>query len=394
MNQQNSGKPKIWHIGGEDVSLRIPLLLALKERGFKVGAVGSQVTTQFQDHQIDYFPYTLAREINPLADQKTKQQLAQLFQQHQPDLIHGFDTKPALIAPIVAQKLGVKGRVRTITGMGYVFSSNSPLALTLRPIYRYLQQRTDQATQITIFQNPDDQNYFLENKMVTKGKDALVLSSGIDLEKFLQSCPDEAKIKLLKQELNPENKLVVTLISRLVVTKGIREYLQAARIVKQQRENVIFLLVGPIASEGKQAIDQAEIDQYADVVNYLGVRRDVSALLSISDLFVLPSYYREGIPRVLLEAGAMNLPLITTNMPGCKEVVKPDWNGLLIPPQNAPQLASAILKILSSETDRMTMGHNSAKHIQENFTLNQVADAYAEIYRRVLYQFDKDMREL
>jgi glycosyltransferase involved in cell wall biosynthesis len=384
MNQQNNVKPKIWHIGGEDVSLRIPLLLALRERGFQVGAVGSQVATLFQEHQIDYFAYDLAREINPLADQKTKQQLTQLFQQHQPDLIHGFDTKPALIAPVVAQKSGIKGRVRTITGMGYVFSSNSPLALTLRPIYRYLQKRADQSTQITIFQNPDDQNYFLENNMVTKGKDALVLSSGIDIEKFLQSRPDEEQISLLKQELNPENKLVVTLISRLVVTKGIREYLQAARMVKQKMENVVFLLVGPIASEGKQAIAQAEIDQYGDVVNYLGVRRDVSALLSISDLFVLPSYYREGIPRVLLEAGAMNLPLITTNMPGCKEVVKPDVNGLLIPPQNVPQLAQAILKVLASETDRKMMGHNSAKHIQENFTLTQVADAYAQIYRSVL----------
>lgn len=299
MTNQESVPPTIWHIGGEDVRLRIPLLLALRERGFNVGAVGSENGNAFADDKIPYFRYTLERGINPFADLRTRTQLFDLFSEHKPDIVHGFDTKPAIIAPIIAKKAGVPGRVRTITGMGYVFSSTSTLALALRPIYHYLQQQASAATGITIFQNPDDQAYFHKHNMVQEGRDDLVLGSGIDIEGFMSSRPEPEKIALLRRELGLEGQLVVTMIARLVVSKGVREYLQAASIVCQKMKNVTFLLVGPSSSEGRQAVPIKEIQQKADVIRYLGSRNDIPALLSLSDLFVLPSYYREGVPRVL-----------------------------------------------------------------------------------------------
>jgi len=380
----SSPVPTIWHIGGEDVRLRIPLLLALRDRGFNVAAVGSEGGEAFAEHQIPYWRYTLARGIDPLADVRTRIQLTHLFNQHKPDLIHSFDTKPALLAPIVAKKAGIPGRVRTITGMGYVFSSTSPFALTLRPLYRHLQRQASASTGVTVFQNTDDRTYFHEHNMVQAGCDDLVLGSGIDIEALSKNRPNPEKLAQVKRELGLEGKLVVTMIARLVISKGVREYLQAARLVAQEMSTVTFLLIGPLASEGRQAVPEIEIHQCADVVNYLGVRHDIPTLLSLTDLFVLPSYYREGVPRVLLEAATMALPLITTDMPGCKEVVQNNWNGLLVPPKNPKALATAILQLLKSETQRTLMGDRSRSHVQTNFSLPQVADAYAAIYHRAL----------
>lgn len=376
--------PTIWHVGGEDIHLRIPLLLALRSRGFKVGAVGSQETEAFAACNIPYFRYPLNRQINPIADWQTQAQLQQLLQQHQPDVIHAFDTKPAILAPKIAQQVGIPGRIRTITGMGYVFSSHAPLALLLRPIYRHLQRHASAAATITVFQNPDDQNYFRKHGMVGIDRDALVLGSGIDVEQFVQSCPSASAQAALQRELGLEGKLVVTMIARLVATKGVREFLEAASQVQNTMNNIKFLLVGPLISEGKQAISIQEIDQKANVVSYLGIRKDIAALLALSDLVVLPSYYREGIPRILLEAGAMGCPLITTDMPGCREVVRDRWNGLLIPPRNAIALAQAIRQLLNAPSDRQKMGSRSKQHIQQHFSLQRVADDYAHLYQQTL----------
>ncbi|MEO0970925.1 MAG: glycosyltransferase, partial [Cyanobacteria bacterium J06639_18] len=122
------------------------------------------------------------------------------------------------------------------------------------------------------------------------------------------------------------------------------------------------------------------------------IANDIPALLNLTDIFVLPSYYREGVPRVLLEAGIMECPLITTNMPGCKEVVRDGWNGLLVPPRDRNALATAILQLLKSGEKRALMGSRSSLHVRENFSLSKVADAYASIYSRVLSASDKAIR--
>ena len=382
----------IWHIGGEDVHMRIPLLLALREKGFQVGAVGSGNGHKFSVHNIPYFQYTLERDLNPWADICTRSQLFNLFREHKPDIVHGFDTKPAMITPVVAMKAGIPGRVRTITGMGYVFSSQSTLALALRPVYRYLQTKASEATDITIFQNPDDRQYFRDRKMVEDGREDLVLGSGININDLTQNKPTPEQMNDIRQELNLTNQLVVTMVARLVVHKGVREYLQAASIVCQEMKNVTFLLVGPLSSEGRQAVPMEEIEKHAGVVHYLGPRNDIPALLNLTDIFVLPSYYREGVPRVLLEAGIMECPLITTNMPGCKEVVRDGWNGLLVPPRDKNALATAILQLLKSGEKRALMGSRSSLHVRENFSLSKVADAYASIYSRVLSASNKAIR--
>ncbi len=373
----------VWFVGGEDIRFRLPLLLELRKRGFDVGAVGSEVGEAFREQGIPYFRYSLKREFNPMADMRCLRELQELFSEHEPDVVHAFDTKPTILAPIAARRAGVPARVRTITGMGHLFSCRSLQALALRPAYRYMQRQASKACGMTIFQNEEDRAYFLMNRMAEPGRHALVRGSGVDVQHLIDARPDEETLARLRGDLGLNDHLVVIMIARLVKQKGIREYLRAARLASEIMPNVAFLLVGPAATEHLNRISPDEVHG-AKGVRYLGPRTDVPALLALSDLFVLPSYYREGVPRALLEAGAMGLPLITCDTPGCRDVVRQGWNGIVIPPRDSEALGRAIVQVLRGKHTRASMGARSRKHVLEHFTIARVADAQAEIYRHLL----------
>jgi glycosyltransferase involved in cell wall biosynthesis len=377
-------QPTVCYVGGEDVHMRIPLLLELQKRGFSISALGSESGEMFQEYGIPYGHYPLERWITPIADLRTLAKLFTLLSKHKPDIVHGFDTKPALMAPLVAKRAGVRGRVCTITGLGQLFSTDSLLFSTIRPVYKWVQRWASNASQATVFQNEVDQDYFLSQGIVQPGRQVLVRGSGIDVGGFAAKAPNHIEQVKLRQELGIERKRVVTMVARLVKEKGVKEYLEAANRICQSVSDVVFLLVGPVETEEARAILVDGLRENANTIRYLGQRDDVPALLALSDIFVLPSYYREGIPRVLLEAGAMGLPLITTEMPGCREAVQPGWNGLLVPPRNSFALAAAISQLLSEEENRRQMGVRSRQYIRDHFGLSGVADAYEEIYRNLL----------
>lgn len=385
----NQISPKtIAYVGGEDVEMRIPILNRLRERGYFVSAIGSRSSTPFDSVGIDYYRYPLHRGANPFADYYSRKSLRHLFEANQPVIVHAFDTKPAILAMQAAQSVGVPCRIRTITGMGYVFSSSSLLALSLRPIYRRLQRRASAASTHTIFQNQDDQEYFLSHDMVRGEKQSLVLGSGVDVQQMNQQRPSQQELDQMRSSLGIEKQVVVSMIARLVKHKGVVEYLKAAReIVQSGNRNVRFLLIGPLASEGKQAVSRSVIDEYREFVQYLGPRKDIPKILGMTDVFVLPSYYREGVPRVLLEAGAMGLPIVTTNMPGCREVVRDGINGRLVQPRDSTQLAKAIQELINSPETRIMMGRESVSWVKENFDLSLVVSKYCDIYDRALVGF-------
>lgn len=366
--------------------MRIPILLALRERGFRVAAVGSEESDPFDRHGIEYRRYELKRGIAPYGDFLAWRQLTALFQQYRPDVVHAFDTKPGILVPVAAKTAGANCKLRTLTGMGYVFSSHSPLALALRPIYRFMQKRASRLSDVTVFQNTDDQFYFESTGLIEKSKSMLVKSSGVDIKSLVSDRVSAETLENLRSELNLGNGLVVTMIARLVKHKGVLEFLEAARRVKQSMPNCCFLLVGPQASEGGQAVPKNVVESFRDAVKWLGPRSDVPALLSLTDVFVLPSYYREGVPRVLLEAGAMGIPLITTDMPGCRDVVRNGLEGFLVKPRCPESLAAALNCLLASKEMRVAMGYAARQQVVSNFSLDQVADEYADIYQQLLRQ--------
>jgi glycosyltransferase involved in cell wall biosynthesis len=371
----------IMFVGGDDIRMRIPFLSALKKAGYQVAAIGSEDESIFVKNDIPYFRYSLNRWIAPWADIRSYLQLLKLFKQHKPDIIHAFDTKPALIAPIAARQAGVPLRFRTITGMGYVFSSGSIIAKILKPIYRASQRLTSASSAVTIFQNTDDLNYFQSNRMVEDKKATIVKGSGIDIIAYDNKLASLGKNTDLKQSLGLSREKVVLMVARLVKDKGVVEFLEASRRILQFRNDIDFVLVGPLASEGKQAISKEIIEKYSEEVHYLGERRDIPELLNLSDCFVLPSFYREGVPRVLLEAGWQGVPIVTTDMPGCREIVKDGWNGWLVPPREIPALAGAIVKTIDMDVDEQSkFGQRSRQYIREEFSLECVFSAYTGIY--------------
>ncbi|MCC7424017.1 MAG: glycosyltransferase family 4 protein [Planctomycetaceae bacterium] len=376
--------PTVWHVGGEDVSLRIPLLKQLRTRGFDVGAVGSEKPQAFDAAEIPYWHYPLHRGISPLADRRARARLRDLFAAHRPDVVHAFDTKPAILATLAARDARIPGRVRTITGMGYLFSTNAFPFRMLRPLYCRMQRRASSAAGVTVFQNRDDREYFRTRRMVSTDSDALIAGSGVDVDQLLASRPDTDTLSRLKSELNLDDRPIVTMIARLVRHKGVIEYLEAARQLTRGGVRAQFLLVGPLASEGRQAVPKSAIEAASDCVRWLGRRSDVVSLLALSSMFVLPSYYREGVPRVLLEAGALGLPLITTDMPGCRDVVTSGENGLLVEPRSSTALAEAIADLLADPVRRDRMGRAAQRRIAAGFDLRRVADEYAAVYERSL----------
>jgi glycosyltransferase involved in cell wall biosynthesis len=364
-------------IGGEDHALRIPFLTALQNRGLQVSAAGTGDSLPFSNNRIPYHSYQFDRFGTRLRDSAAIGQLAQLIRRVRPDVIQTFDTKPNLLAPLAMR--GAIPIVRTINGMGWVFSSNDVKALAFRPVYLALQRLAACWTATTVFQNNADSDFFHRYRLLGKNTSAIIGSSGIDLDAFQAAQAQAASPQELRTQLGlDDDDEVVLTVSRLTVQKGIPTLLEAAKIVQQIRPRARFVLVGPRESEGPFAVDQALIDRAPVIAT--GARPDVPALLGLANVFAFPTEYREGIPRVLLEAGLAGLPIVTTNMPGCGDVVTDNWNGRLVPPRDPRALAGAILLLLQNPTRTAIMGQRSIGLVRQKFDLNIVADRYADLY--------------
>ena len=189
----------------------------------------------------------------------------------------------------------------------------------------------------------------------------------------------------LRNELDLKpGETVVTMISRVIRAKGIPEFMAAAQEISARRPDVRFLLVGPEDTESIDRLNANELAQLKQAVTWPGPRRDVPTVLALSDIFVLPSAYREGIPRVLLEAAAMGLPIVTTNSPGCSEVVEDGVNGYLVPVRDAPALSQAILRLLEQRELRQRFGQASRQRVVERFDLSVIVKQMRSVYYQLL----------
>ena len=258
--------------------------------------------------------------------------LAGIVADVRPHIVQSFDTKPSLLTPFAARRAGDALVVRTINGMGWLYSSRVPTALILRLAYRLLHRLAARSTATTIFQNRVDEAFFARHGMAAEQARRLIPGSGVDIEGFDRALAAGPSAAELRATLDLGTADVVVTVTRLTRQKGIPTLLEAAALVHQQRPGVRFLLVGPRQSEGPFAISQAELDRHRPYVRAIGRRADVPSLLGLADVFAYPTEYREGIPRALLEAALARLPILTTEMPGCADVVRDGWTGLTVPP--------------------------------------------------------------
>lgn len=377
--------PYIAYVGGPDISLRIPLLKLLNEKGFKVAAVSSNIKEKslFEQEGISCFLYHLERKLGFLIEIKSFFTLYNILRKEKFDIVHAFDTKPTVIARITAKLTQTPIIIGTIPGLGSLFSEVNILNKIMGRIYVIAQKIGCKVSDMTIFQNKDDRDFFIENKITNRSKVAIIKGSGVDTKKFSPENVIPKTVQKIKVELCLNSGPVISMITRLVNYKGIKEYLEAASLLKAKYPDVNFLLIGP-QDKTLATFPLEEISRYSKVVKYLGHRSDIPEILFFSDIVVLPSYYREGIPRVLLEAASMGKPIVTTNLPGCKEIVEDGKNGFLIPPQNAKSLAEAIEKLILNEDLRREMGILSRKKVVEEFDSDIVFRETLHLYADLL----------
>jgi glycosyltransferase involved in cell wall biosynthesis len=370
-------------LGGEDVSARIELSKKLMAKDCNISIIGSEEKEKFQKNGIKYYRYQLNRELNVFDDVKTVLQLRKILkEQKNKTVVHAFDTKPTMFLPIASFGLKHIKVVRTITGMGRIFTEKSFKNSVLTTVYNTIQKIISKRVDFTIFQNDDDCKYFINNHLIKKDKSSVIKSSGIDLEKYSTTI-DKNKVESLKKELDIDTrKPTFILVSRMVKQKGISNFLEAAKLCKENGYDYNFLLVGQIDSN-KDSLTKEEILEYKQYVKYLGKRSDVKELLSLSDVFVLPTYYREGVPRVLLEASAMSLALIATDMPGCRDVIIDDFNGKLVNIKDSQDLFLKMIDVVDSKEKLEDYSRNSKIFVKQ-FDLNLIVERYYDVYKQVL----------
>jgi glycosyltransferase involved in cell wall biosynthesis len=374
--------PHVVCVGGEDHALRIPYLLELQKHRFRVTAVSTGDVSPFERASIAHQSYRFDRFSSGGGDWGVVNSFRRLVADLKPDIVHSFDTKPNLLVPIAVRRTAAV--VRTINGLGWVFSSTEPRALALRPIYCALQWLASRWTSATVFQNRDDQTFFRRNRLLGSSQSKLIGSSGIDADAFALAQKSGPSPAQLRAELGLQNSEVIIYVGRLTRQKGIPTLLKAVPLVLAQRPSARFVLVGPLESEGPFAVDCASIDRLAPHVISLGRRQDVPALLGMADVFAFPTEYREGIPRVLLEAGLASVPIVASMMPGCSDVVEDGRNGYLVAPRDPQAFAMRIVELLRSPRRARIMGARSVPLIRQRFEMARVVDEYCDLYDTIL----------
>ena len=303
-------------------------------------------------------------------DYNTIKRFKRLVQKWKPALIHQFHAKPVIYGSITAGLILGKSVciVNTITGLGGSFSTSLFGLNISNIIFRIVSNLASK----TIFQNNDDKTLFLRNKLIPLHKAKLIISSGVDINHF----------KFIDRKNKKNKEAIILIISRMLKQKGILEFIKVAKMIRGQGSNARFLIIGEEYIGHPDAI-LIETLKNQDGVEFLGKIKDVKKYLAEADLFLFPSYYREGVPRVILEASAMGLPTVAFDVPGVREAISDGKTGYLVKKQNIGQLVEKVNYLLDNTRSRLKMGINGRKFMVQNFAKPIIEEKYMQVYREL-----------
>jgi len=352
---------------------RLKLILKLKEAGYDVVAIApyDEYSKQLQMEGVKYIPVNMDNKgTSPLADLLLIKNLFILYKEIQPDVILHYTIKPNIYGSIAARLVGIPV-INNITGLGTVFLRDS----AIQKITKFLYKHSFKKVKKVFFQNNDDKSLFLDNSLVDPQKVDLLPGSGVDTRKFIP-----------QNYFNKSKKFRFLLIARVIRDKGIMEYVEAARIIKAKYFDVEFQLLGQLGTINKSAIGKDEVEHWHQekIINYLGITDDVRKYIADSDCIVLPSY-REGTSKTLLEAASMAKPIITTDVPGCNNVVNDGKNGYLCKVKDAIDLADKMETMINLPIEqRELMGSNGREKMINEFEEQIVIQKYLETIKIIL----------
>ncbi len=363
-----------YNIGSDFYRNRIHYAHYLQEKGYQVTAIlpNDGYAKRIEQLGVKVVSCNLPRNtLNPFLLSKTFRFLKMHFEQANYDILHTFRPQPNLLGAFALKRSLKTKLVCHVTGLGILFSGGGWKKKVLRFVNLKLYQLAFRKAISVVVQNPDDYQDLSEGIKGLKSKLSLIKGSGVNPDLYHPDVIGEAdQIKLKQQFQLSKQDFVITFVSRLLWQKGVREIVEAAQIIHQKYSNVIFLMVGYFDEGNPTSVDQLYVDQHNNKhgLKFVGKRNDVKEILSISDLYIFPSYYREGIPRSILEAMSMALPIVTTNSPGCNLTVDNEKNGFLIPTKDSFALVNAISLVLDKKTKAKKFGLASREKLKSEFS--------------------------
>lgn len=359
------------------VSHRLELAKAAQAHGYDVsvatkdGSQNSSITEagiHTNDIPIQRGSSTIGKEL------KTLRSLIRLFRQNDWDIVHAITIKTTLWAGLAGRLTGQKNIVFALTGLGFIFTDNSPRTRLFRsiliPLLRFAMNGRYYRS---IFQNSDDMALFESLKIISSCHGVLIKGSGVDPDYFSPFAP-------------PDKPVTVLYSGRLLKIKGIEDYVRAATLIKTHHPNVRFCIAGGFDTNNPSCITPKQMNEWVDkeIIEYLGQVRDIRDALKQCHIVCLPSHNGEGIPKSLIEAASCGLPIITTDIPGCREIVKDGENGILVPPKSPEALANAIQGLIFDKTLRQQFGANGRKRVEKELSISHVIEQTLSLYQSIV----------
>ncbi len=370
--------PKLLYFVTEDwyfCSHRFPLAVAAREAGYDVGVI-----TRVRDHGqtindagLQLTPFEISRRgKNPFRELLRVAALVQIYRRERPAIVHHVALKPVLYGTIAARIARVPAVVNALAGLGYVFSSRTMYARLLRPAIRAMLRVLLRRSSV-IVQNPDDA-VAVRDLGVPDAHVHIIRGSGVELSRF-PALPEV------------EGVPIVVLAARMLRDKGVMEFVEAARMLRAQGTVARFVLVGDPDTENPASFSVAQLKAWQDegAVEWKTWRDDMPIVYQGAHVVCLPSY-REGLPKALLEAAASARPIVTTDVPGCREIVRHGQNGLLVPPRDVQALASALRKLIEDPVLRRRMGQRGREIAEAEFSVKKVTQETLSVYHKLLAQ--------
>lgn len=376
----SSLKPKLLYVVSEDwyfCSHRLPIARAARDAGFAVA-----VATRIRDHgeQIEgeglrLVPLTLRRRSSsPLRELASILALIRMYRRERPDLVHHVAVKPILYGSLAARIAGVPAVVNAFAGMGYAFTSGRWTARLLRPMLRFgFRMLLNNRRSRLIVQNLDDMRMLVEACNIDVGRVTLIRGSGVDIARF-RPTPE------------PEGVPIAGFVSRMLWDKGAAVLVEASRRLRQRGVPLRVVLVGDPDPDNPASIPEERLRQWQTegAVEWWGHCGDIPSFWAHSHIAVFPTTYGEGVPKTLLEAAACGRPLVATDVPGCREIVRHEENGLLVPENDPAALASAIERLAASPELRRDLGQRGREIVVAEFSEAVVVERTLGLYRSML----------
>ena len=354
------------------VSHRLPLAAAAKKAGYDV-AVATRVRSHGQAitaEGIRLIPFILSRHVGyPIREVVA---LTRLYVRERPDIVHHVALKPIVYGVLAARIAGVRAQVNAVAGMGRLFTSTTGVMRLIRPAARWILALLLRGRRsLTIVQNSDDRALLLRSHL-PESRIHLIRGAGVDTTLFAPGS-------------EPAQPIRIVLAARMLWAKGVREFVQAASLLAEEGIVARFILAGLPDYGNPESVPEETLREWdgKNGVEWRGLCNDMPSVFRESHVSCLPSYYGEGVPKALLEAAASGLPIVTTDIPGCREIVRNDENGILVPAKNPHALATALRRLIQDPSLRSKMGQCGRAMVLDKFSQERVIKETLAAYREL-----------